>query len=80
MKQTQCDRLLDYLKKRGSITKLDCWHELGILNGGGRAWDLKEAGYPIVTEMITVKNRWGESCRIALYVLKENHAQSHPIL
>lgn len=67
MNETQCKRLLEYLDKHGSITQLEAIEKLGIMRLGARIFDLKRTGYKIKTEMIEVKNRFGELCRCAWY-------------
>lgn len=69
--KTQTERLLDYLKQHGSITKVEAWTELGIWNSGGRIFDLKRPPYycNIRTDMINVRNRFKENCRVGRYVL-----------
>lgn len=49
--------IIEYLKKHGSMTKLQGLRDLGIMNVGGRIGELREQGYPIETEMIPVKGR-----------------------
>lgn len=69
-KITQEDRVLKYLQthKRG-ITQDQATKVLGVSRLGARIFDLKEAGHIIDTDFITVKNRYGESCRVAQYHL-----------
>ena len=65
-------RVLCYLKEFGSITPLDALRDLGIFRLGARIFDLRERGYMVTTEMVEVKNRWGEFTRIAKYRLEED--------
>ena len=65
---TQCNRLLARLK-RGPITPLEAWSELGIYRLGARVFDLKEQGHEITREMVAVSNKFGEECRVAQYTL-----------
>ena len=72
---TQCERLLAHLQQR-PIDPMTAWAELGIYRLGARAWDLKQAGYPIKKQIITVGNRFGEDCHVAQYYLdKEEKKQ-----
>lgn len=64
----QCDRLLERLK-RGPITPLEAWSELGIYRLGARVYDLKEQGHDIAKDLVAVRNRNGEECRVAQYRL-----------
>lgn len=65
---TQCERLLARLK-RGPITPLEAWSELGIYRLGARVFDLKEQGHEITKKMVAVSNKFGEECRVAKYTL-----------
>jgi hypothetical protein len=67
---TQNDRILDYIAKFGSITQLEALQDLGIMRLASRISDLKSMGYPIISEMETVKNRFGEKCSIKRYRLE----------
>ena len=52
---SQANRLLDYLKKSGSITTWEAFKELGITRLSARIFEIKERGYLIKTESITGK-------------------------
>lgn len=70
-KQSQCDRLINYLNTHTAITPMDSWNKLGIYRLGARVWDLRhKRGYRISKEMVEVKNRFGEKCRVAQYRLE----------
>lgn len=68
-KMTQNQRIVDYMQEFGSITQLDALRDLGVMRLASRISDLIKQGYPIVSEMETVKNRYGEKCRIKRYRL-----------
>jgi hypothetical protein len=70
---TQCNRILDYLEKHpDGITQLQAITELGILRLASRVSELRKRGENIEKDTITVKNHYGEKCRIARYrLLKE---------
>ena len=69
---SQNEMILKYLQthKRG-ITPLKAMERFGILRLSGRIHDLREAGYPIMTNIIEVPNRYGEVSRVAEYRLIE---------
>lgn len=69
-KPTQNDRILDYIDRFGSITQLEALQDLGIMRLASRISDLKRLGYPVVSEMETVKNRFGEKCSVKRYSLE----------
>jgi len=55
----QCQRVLDYIKREGSITTMDAFLDLGIARLSGRIYDLRTAGLDIRTTMIEVDTRTG---------------------
>ena len=66
---TQTQRLLDYMTEFGSITQIEALQELGIMRLASRISDLKKQGYAIKGEIVAVKNRHGETCRVKKYSL-----------
>ena len=65
---SQCERLLKALQA-GPVDPLQAWTELGIYRLAARANDLRDRGYNIETRAKIVQNRYGETCRVAEYVL-----------
>lgn len=61
--------VLDYIKKRGSITARQAFDDLGIMRLSARIGDLKSCGIPVEREMVSVLNRNGERCRVARYTI-----------
>lgn len=74
-KDTQAQRVLDYMDEFGGITQLDALKELGVMRLASRISDLKKAGHPIRSETIAVKNRFEEDCYIKRYSLVREEAQ-----
>ena len=68
---TQEERVLDYIDEHGSITLLSAIRDIGVLSLSSRISSLKKQGYPIVGEMVNVSNRWGETCKVKRYYMKE---------
>lgn len=68
-RQNQFDRVLHHLEEGKTLTRLEAWKKLGIMNPTARICELRMAGHPVVTKMIKVKNRWGESCTVAEWSL-----------
>lgn len=68
---TQCEKVLDYMQRFGSITTLQAFNDLGCARLSGRIHDLKAMGYDIETAFVAKKNRLGEICHVAEYRLKE---------
>lgn len=70
-KQTQSERVLQYMDTFGSITQLEALNDLGVMRLASRISDLRKQGYPIKSDVVAVKNRYGESCYIKRYSLRE---------
>lgn len=68
-KLTQNERVLAYLEEYGSITQLEALSELSVFRLASRISTLRKLGYPITSKMETVKNRFGENCKIKRYSL-----------
>lgn len=70
-KPTQNQRILDYIEENGWITQLEAIKELGVMRLASRVSDMRKRGYKITSEMIPVKNRYGETCHIKRYKLED---------
>lgn len=70
-KPSQNERILDYIGRFGGITQYEALRDLSVMRLASRISDLKRLGYPIISEMVTVKNRFGEECKIKRYSLKK---------
>jgi hypothetical protein len=70
-KPTQNDRIIEYIDKFGSITQLEALRDLGVMRLASRISDLRRLGYPITSDNVTVKNRFGEDCHIKRYRMGE---------
>jgi len=68
---TQADRIIRYMQDFGSITSRDAINDLGVYRLASRISELRKNGYEINRRMIKVKNRYGESCTVAEYILAE---------
>ena len=66
---TQCERIIQYMTDYGSITQFDATKDLGVLRLASRVSELRKNGWPIQSKMDTVKNRFGEECRVKRYSL-----------
>lgn len=69
-KPTQNQRILDYIEEFGGITQFEALSELGVMRLASRVSDLKRQGFPIVSKVVPVKNRYGEVCHIKSYSLQ----------
>lgn len=68
-KPTQNQRILDYMDEFGGITQLEALRDLGVMRLASRISDLNRRGFPIESEMVKVKNRYGETCRVKRYYM-----------
>lgn len=73
MAATQNEKIYDYLTKHPGITQRDAI-ELGVYRLSARIHDLKDLGINIDSKMIDVKNRDGETVRVAFYSLRKGEA------
>ena len=75
MKITQCERIIEYLMEFGAITQLEAIRDLGCFRLASRISDLKKQGHNIVSEMVAVKNRWGEKTYVASYSFADDNVK-----
>ena len=66
---TQKDRIIDYLQSGQTLTRLNSWDKLGVIETPARISELRADGWPIRTTMHTVHNRFGEKVSIAKWHL-----------
>ena len=71
MKTTQCEKVLEYMRRYGSITQLEALRDIGCMRLASRISDLRYQGYAIGRRMKTSKNRNGEDVCFAEYYLIE---------
>lgn len=67
---TQCELVLEYMRKHGSITSRQAVNELGVHRLAARISDLRRRGYFIRRIMVTAKNRYGKRVSFAEYRLE----------
>ena len=73
-KDTQHDRILQYIKSFGSITTLDAFRDLGITKLTTRISEMRSMGIDIEGKREAVKNRFDETCYINRYTLPKEKA------
>lgn len=66
---SQSDRILQFIKENGSITRLQAANEIGAFELSARIVELERDGYMFIKEPIKVKNRYGDTVRIVRYSL-----------
>ena len=64
---TQCEMIVDYINRYGSITDVEAYADLGIRRLAARISDLKDQGYNIKSVGETGKNRFGKRTRYTRY-------------
>ena len=70
MKDTQVRRVLRYMREHGSITPLQAIEAFGCTRLAAVIHTLRHVWHiDIDMEMVAVKNRYGETCRVARYRL-----------
>lgn len=65
---SQITDVIEYIKNNGSITTLQGF-EIGCARLSARVYEMRSHNIDIRSEMITVKNRKGEDCRVAKYFI-----------
>ena len=68
---TQNERILEHMRKYGSITQAEAMKDYGIMRLGARIYDLRREGYRINAAFIKGKNRYGEPVSYASYSMEE---------
>ncbi len=69
---TQAQRVLNYIKSFGSISRLEAMNDLGVANLPAVIEDLRhQYGHNIVTLNLKAKNRYDENITYARYFLDE---------
>ena len=67
---TQKDRILEHLKKYGSITTWDSFELYGDTRLSDKIYRLKKDNYEFDEEWISKKNRYGKPVVFKKYILK----------
>lgn len=77
MKITQCEKILDYMERFGSIPPVEAFSDLGVFRLASRIHDLRGQGYDIRAFTRTGKNRFGESVHYKVYRLGNNNEKEN---
>ena len=70
-KKNKTSEILKYLKRYKKITSLQAIEKFGSIRLGGIIFNLRKKGYDILTETKSTKDRYGNPCNYAVYILKE---------
>ena len=68
---TQCEKVLDYMTKAGSITQFEAMQYFGCARLASRINDLRRMGHDIVSTRVSSKNRYGETVSYARYSINK---------
>lgn len=68
---TQKEKILEHLKKHGSITDLEAYRTYAIRRLGARIYDLRAEGYNITSTPTKKKNRFGQNTIFSTYILEK---------
>lgn len=67
---SQRERVLAYLVSGKTLSRLNAWEELGILECPSRISELRAEGHEIKTERREITNRYGEKVKIAFWTME----------
>lgn len=65
--QSQTETVIEHIKQHGSINAMEALSQYGIMRLAARVMDARESGVPIMTVMVSGRNRYGEAVRYADY-------------
>lgn len=68
---TQKERILEHLKKYGSITTWESFELYGDTRLSDKIYQLKKDGYSFGEEWIKKENRFGKQIEFKKYILRE---------
>lgn len=71
-KLTQEDRVLMHLQNNKSLTSMEAFNKYGITRLSAKIFDLRRKGYNIASVGKEVKNRYGDTCHVAEYILMKD--------
>lgn len=67
-KPTQVDKVIEYVRRYGSITTLDAFLELGVSRLAARISEIEhDRGIPVRRTLVGVKNRAGDTVHVTSY-------------
>ena len=71
---TQCERIVDYIKRYGYITRLEASNELFIFELSSRIIALEKRGFVFKKERVTKTNSFGERKNFTRYSIEKEGA------
>jgi len=76
MKTTQKKKIMEYMKKFGSVTSWEAYRELGITQFATRIKELKEEGYTFETKWEKRKNQEGKRVNFKRFYFGSNTSKN----
>lgn len=78
IKFSQRDDIIRHLTTEGSITAWEAIKEYGSTRLSAIIYELRKKGWNIESEMVTSKNRYGNTVQFARYHFKSKPAENKP--
>ena len=79
IKFSQRDDIIRHLVEQGSITAWEAIKEYGSTRLSAIVYELRKKGWNIESEMVTTKNRYGNTVQFARYHFKSKPADVQPV-
>lgn len=77
---TQADRIIDFMKKNGTITQKEAYEHLGITKLTTRISEMRQRGMTIYAAWEKSKNRFGEKTEYKRYALTKKALKERGLL
>ena len=71
----QCEMILEYMRRYGSITPLEALQEFGCMRLAARISDLRRMGVHIKARTAASVNQYGDVVHYAKYTLEKSYEQ-----
>lgn len=68
---TQTEKILEFMREKGSITPVEAMAEFGCMRLAARIADIRASGVNVISTMERSKNRYGDTVHFAKYRLEE---------
>lgn len=68
---TQNEKILEFMREKGSITPVEAIAELGCMRLAARISDIRASGVNVISTMERSKNRYGDTVHFSRYRLEE---------
>lgn len=68
---SQKQDILNYLREGKTLSRVNSFDKLGVLEAPARISELRAEGHDIRTKMVPVRNRYGKVVKVAHWTLTE---------